>query len=497
MSQFEDLPLPVNRDAQDYSRLVPANSTVEIPVVGEFVYCKFSDGSIRVVINGKSTLMQSGDERRSGGDTVFRGVTLINDTDNAKAIVFVIGFGGFDRKIIQGDVSIEPILRKADGTTVADTREGLSISLEPSKMSITNYVKQQTLITSSFPDTGEQLQGLGNVVNGRGFGGYIFCTGYRYSGDNGFIFVYDNQLNFVRTIDTKAAKRNLTVGHNYSVGLFAVKELDLSNVLAYTESSSDPGRIIYTPISGTITDITDYKDSTLIIAKDNGFWDIVDENFNLLRTIEQPFQVDINGNSRFSYNFVTDELWGAIGVDAIIYDGTTFEFKEQIDDALIGSGDWSAGFIAVGNSHVASNSQFAPGVEGVPVLKVLRDFSSKPEFKAVIPGCGVIDSIYKSQAEPQITANFTIQEDVSGVAILGQLIKASLEFYYRREVVGNYLDSVYTFDVSSDANGNRTRVLSTGNRSFASENIEDNFSIMTPGNIFITIDKSLQLGRIL
>ena len=128
-SNFENLPLPVNRDAQDYSRLVPANSVVEIPVVGDFVYCKFSDGSVRVVINGKSTSMESGDERRSGGSTVFRGVTLINDSDVIKSVTFVIGFGGFDRKIIQGEITAQLKIRTVSGKFIDDTRQPYDLDL--------------------------------------------------------------------------------------------------------------------------------------------------------------------------------------------------------------------------------------------------------------------------------------------------------------------------------------------------------------------------------
>jgi hypothetical protein len=121
-SNFENLPLPVTKDSQDYVRLIPAGQTVEIPVVGDFIYCKFSDGEIRVVINGKSTSMESGDERRSGDGTVFRGVNLINDTVVDKSVIFVIGFGGFNRRIVRGEITAELKLRTSDGSYIDDTR---------------------------------------------------------------------------------------------------------------------------------------------------------------------------------------------------------------------------------------------------------------------------------------------------------------------------------------------------------------------------------------
>lgn len=128
MSRFEEKTLPAIRDAQDYTRLIPAGETVSIPVVGDFIYCKQSDVEIPVIVNGKTIRMEAGDKRKSAGE-IFDNVTLRNDTENPIICTFVIGFGDYDRVIVRGEITAELKLRTANGDYIDDTRKKLSLDV--------------------------------------------------------------------------------------------------------------------------------------------------------------------------------------------------------------------------------------------------------------------------------------------------------------------------------------------------------------------------------
>jgi hypothetical protein len=129
--------------------------------------------------------------------------------------------------------------------------------------------------------------------------------------------------------------------------------------------------------------------------------------------------------------------------------------------------------------------------------QALLAYVTKPEFEAIRPGCELKEALIKSVGLPQITAEITATQVVGGVSITGQIIKAAIEYYYGRKVPDNYLDHVYALDLTIDENGREFKVVKSGNETFARASIVDNFGVMTPGKITITIDNELQLGVIL
>ncbi|NQY85045.1 MAG: hypothetical protein HRT34_09735 [Alcanivorax sp.] len=110
--------------------LQPGNgATVRAP--GEFLYLKFADREIQAIVTGRDgtqsrVKMVTGDFTAPGGG--IDEIELINpDTTTPCAVVITVGDGEFDRKIIQGEVTITPGIRGADGQFVDDTRSTVRV----------------------------------------------------------------------------------------------------------------------------------------------------------------------------------------------------------------------------------------------------------------------------------------------------------------------------------------------------------------------------------
>ena len=128
--------------------LQPGNgATVRAP--GEFLYLKFADREIQAIVTGldgtqSRVKMVTGDFTAPGGG--IDEVELINpDTSTPCAVVITVGDGEFDRKIIQGEVTITPGIRGADGQFVDDTRSTVRLrvaigNIEPREYTATDLI---------------------------------------------------------------------------------------------------------------------------------------------------------------------------------------------------------------------------------------------------------------------------------------------------------------------------------------------------------------------
>jgi len=122
--------------------LQPGNgATVRAP--GEFLYLKFADREIQAIVTGRDgtqsrVKMVTGDFTAPGGG--IDEVELINpDTTTPCAVVITVGDGEFDRKIIQGEVTITPGIRGADGQFVDDTRSTVRLRVALGNLTQRDY----------------------------------------------------------------------------------------------------------------------------------------------------------------------------------------------------------------------------------------------------------------------------------------------------------------------------------------------------------------------
>jgi len=503
MSQFEDLPLPVSRDAQDYQRLVPANSTVEIPVVGEFVYCKFSDGSIRVVINGKSTMMESGDERRSGGATVFRGVTLINDTAVAKSIIFVIGFGRFDRKIIQGDVSITPVIRTASGETRTDSRQNLIIDIVPGLTAI-QPIEKFSLITknSDFVSAGTERIRFPSTALIVGYDDLLYCVAYvtetGQSEKYGFVGFDKNLViqkvyvwGTTRSFTVKPADFTFSDGDIYGA-FIDPNDNKTVDIKKFTRGSGFGPSLARASVTSRAKFICFNPKSRefMIHGQDGaGNYVILDKDFNEVR--RGTLISDIGGSKRaISLDLATN--------DYLVTTNTGFAYFDPFTLLQVRESYVSPDQPTSPNSKVIQYGNVLYGVDFTgddSFIKVaMADFERSATVKTIAPRCEFARLMTK-KTNTFSTAIVTAEVVTRGLLVKGEVIKAILESYFGLVVENDYLDSVFYFDPGLSLAGFQQKPSASGGETFLSAGIVDDFSLVAPTRITLTIDDSLKFAN--
>lgn len=110
----------------DHLRTLAPGELIQIRTAGDYIYCKFSDRPVRVMVDSEPVEMMTGDHWRPAGG--FENFEVENrDPENPVAVVFTVGRGDYSRQIIQGEVTISPGIRGADGAFVDDTRSTLAL----------------------------------------------------------------------------------------------------------------------------------------------------------------------------------------------------------------------------------------------------------------------------------------------------------------------------------------------------------------------------------
>src|SRR5690606_37533681 len=100
------------RGHRDFPTYIPPGGVASISATGEFVYVKYTDRTLRVVIDGNPMLMERGDFSRFPQE--FQTIEVYNtDPNNPANVILVAGFGQFDRKIITGEITVNPGIRTA------------------------------------------------------------------------------------------------------------------------------------------------------------------------------------------------------------------------------------------------------------------------------------------------------------------------------------------------------------------------------------------------
>lgn len=478
---------------QDVKLRLAPGETKEIQRPGRFIFCKFSDRQVSVIMDQARIEMEVGDKHVSTDR--FKSFQVQNlDQEREAYLIFVVGDGDFDRMIVQGELSIVPILRNADGTTSPDTRHDLVINVQPYKLSIESFEAFDLIKTNSIAGTGST--------------GSLICYG-----PDGTLWNFSETSNGA-----------------YPTTIWDPETLDLLyaqegwRLIQKPDGNISFKSIAYAPENGFIA-----------VNVDNRAW-TVSRNVGGF-TADYGFLADI-AEPGYTFSAIAyDETRGEVvtyyraggGAKAVYRDPVTLEKNSELtfDPSITFEGEmWAldpfsgrhCAFGGIGNNEVwiferngdfvetvGYPTGFSPGNLSQPMqvnrndlivayesstarldIRALTDFASKPEFSAVRPGCEYQAGLLNYQS-PQITADITVSETMAGVTVTGEVIKAALEFYLRRVVGDNYLDHVYGLDVS---NPGFNRIV-TGNETFKRAGVLDDLAITVPAQIVIKIDNEL------
>jgi hypothetical protein len=148
----------------DHVVTVPAGAEFPLKTGGDFVYLKYATHPVRILVEGDPVTMEAGDKWRVAGG--FTQLTLDNPNNQDDCLVrLTIGEGDYNRQIIQGQITVNPGIRTADGEFVEDTRKTLSLTAHikealQERVETTEVIKQHTL-----GDGTESVHGLTVLPN--------------------------------------------------------------------------------------------------------------------------------------------------------------------------------------------------------------------------------------------------------------------------------------------------------------------------------------------
>lgn len=113
----------------DHTITVAPGAEFPVQAGGDFVFCKFADRDIKVIIQNSPRTMRAGSKWRPAGGFEAGDVIVQNlDPVNPVAVVLTIGVGDFDDQIIHGEVTVNPGIRGRDGVFIDDTRSTVRLS---------------------------------------------------------------------------------------------------------------------------------------------------------------------------------------------------------------------------------------------------------------------------------------------------------------------------------------------------------------------------------
>lgn len=460
-----------------------------------YLFVDYADFPFTMEIDGGTVTLRKGSKFRYRGGMFSKLVLKNTSPDFANNLRLFVGTHEADNQIIEGEVSIVPILRNADGSTKTDTREVLQLSLNPYSLAINLYdagdIIRQTSGLLDFGFSGQTTWlvphpdgTLWHVYRGNNSDFNTFSWDPRTglflgekgdydlrfppgSGDRAIFFNRVGQLFFVNAEGNcyRCDPQPDGVDYVFQVNLeregsiFKLAAADFTNNELHALQTD--GRVFVYDL-----DALTFKREFTIPVSAGGVGDIFYEPQRGELVLAQ-----IGDNWRY-VNTTTGELTQTVAANVSIYNSTPSQL-----------------YYGQGNIYYRG---VMSGTTASLQKRALVDFQTKPEFFAVRPGCEFTAAL-RNFNPIQTTASFTVTETVEGVIVSGEVIKAALEFYFGRKMPDDYLDHVYLLD-SSQAG---FQPVSSGNETFARAAIADAFTVRTPCNLILRIDSELALGDLL
>lgn len=483
--------------AQDFHITIPAGGTRNISRQGEFVYLKAADRAVDVIMpNQTRVTMEAGDKLRQD---IFSGFQIQNpDPLNPAALVFTVGMGDYWRQIVQGEISVVPGLRGADGQWRPDTRQSISLDILPRISESQHFaagatMQQSAMATNQYLNQGPEGTVIDcTVAAGKVTGirvidkktlqqsgsapAYAFADGSYgndliYSPVHGYLFVYHNGL--YKASDASAPLVALA-GTDYGT---ACRLYDRANfkkagylVICYGGPGGSNVILNESDLSVALTDIPNLG----VIS-------------NQSRVRFDPYQNVVI----YAQGGAQQSLYSA-GASDLSFDPVT---KTGLDQYSDNAGE--VGFVPQGRFAFVGYSSGHAG-KGNISRAVAETFDTPLEVQAIKDsggGCVAAQVLGRDRtAHLYTTAGVTVTGSGDDLSVWGELVKFALENYFRAEVEPNYLDHVFSVEFSRPGNGALSLPVNGGVNSFDRQSIADDFTVYLPTNIKLTIDQGLSLG---
>ena len=462
-----------------------------------YIFVDFADRTVEVLINNGWQSLRKGSRYRSKTGLFDRFDIRNPDPDNPARVIMFIGTDEVDNQIVEGEISIVPILRNADGTTKTDTRHDLRIDLLPANLELDTYAAGD-LIATGQTLVGSTFSTVANFIFQKLDGDLVFMDG----GNNGSWTVSRlnlQTLSYSSTFngDLPGTASATDMAEHPTLGFIALRT---STNELYQWTGTEWVLFGELPAAQTCNSLC-YMPNRKLWAGTSAINGVDGEGIYLfsddLATQAAFIPVAImNGSHIARYDRANSQLYLVRNINYIpinLEEGTA-----GAEVGIIYEGNQNSG-IQYGRMVVHGDDVFF--MEHVSETRVrkhaLVNYTTKPEFRAIRPGCELTQALIRPDQLPQITATITTETQANGVKVSGELIRAAMEYYFRRAVPDGYLDHVYAVDFTRDGYGRPFAPIVTGNETFLRATVADNFTTLLPGQVVITIDNELTLGDFL
>lgn len=500
----------------DVKTLIPAGGTITLRRVGDFVFTKFTDRPLVLDIKdgeGNSdgpVEVKNGSMRRPPG-----GISEIEVTNpdqvNACAAVFYIGKGDFDDKIIQGEVTVSPGVRGADGTFRDDTRTTLEMDVYPYRTNSVLIAQNERRyriedFTRFYPNPinaapYETQPCVGTVGGKLGSQGIfiVFAKGaiadqFGVQSSFGNVWLVDSRLGIVTE---KRLGYDLVPGSSngsmcaYNGQIFGVGDAS-TDAAAGSVYNAETGQTIFVP-----SELSSKICATplgILVASDIGAdpWWLIDEDGNVI----QQGAIPAGGRARAVWSeyhqAVASQFGNKIRVFPEWFDSSDAGMIELGGSAQLGNLD-SNGFALFGEMVIApANTVHEPTVPDESILATqLEDLTAPAGVEVVPAGCALDATTWRYYEGGDTDANISVMGAAPRAVLSGELVRYFLERWFNGRVGDDYLDHVFYADFPTPDHAGARMQKSSGGQTFAAVGIADQFIGRFPGKVRITIDNGL------
>ncbi|WP_101675635.1 hypothetical protein [Alloalcanivorax mobilis] len=464
----------------DHRRTLAPGELIQIKTAGDYIYCKWSDRPVRVLIEGEPVEMMTGDLWRPAGG--FNGFEVENrGNENPVAVIFTVGRGSYNRQTIQGEVTVNPGIRGRDGQFVDDTRSTVALRVALGNITPVSYnAGQQMAVIGT---------GLPTPANGRPIpldDGRIVVGNYSapwrvYDPEGGYseLAGFDNDAGDAMGVQVGrelwiAVRETLPTKHVaiwcYDAAALSFRRkfpTGLTGGYLYLRAMTVGDGRIYVKTEGASG-----QSDTVVMMDMSG-------------TVLRQVSVDHSTKSLVVYGGLL-YMVGVGGFDnaAVILDAVTLETVPESEGklpAMDGAGtlsgvalDHRGDLIRIGSTGVLSRCSATD-----QTLTVSGSVSSCAGAGMLRRDRVVSRALVAAERQPN-----------GSVMLSGELLRAALEIYTGRFMPADYLDYVYAV-VADNLNGISPRVIDAGGQSFAAAGLVDDAYGTFPQTLKITLREGL------
>lgn len=485
---------------QDIKKRIAAGGVQNVNVGGDYIYLKFADRPVNVVITGgrsggTKVTMEAGDKYRPGSFQAFE--VENTDPDNPAQVIFTVGEGDYNRQIIQGEVTVTPGLRKADGSYVPDTRHDITLDVTVTDDQVKTWSKNQVALTETLGSLGYDGNWSVPVADEK----YLYFLTPSSSGPKFTVLdlhtlevVADHEHNYyndgvasIKNAVIHAGRVYATVKSTGSTWKGGDPNYDWWGIVSWSISPAGLGGInVHAddwPNFGTVVAsvLRNEARNSWLVQRDDKWREVATLSKS---AIDAANNVMLEAPSSYADSlcfYIADE--NRIWADGQEFDAETLE---HIGSRGIGPTATEQGIAyspASGLFYLADNADF----EG-------RSWEGGNKWAGavhVVGGCRGGRRTRKKGTVLRLPVSYTDGE--WGPVFDGPLIKAALHAYQGEEPPADYMDHVYKLVLSDGLASPRSIV--TGSETFDRAKVADDFELSTPATIVLTIDNQLFNGE--